>query len=51
MMKGAIWSAIVASVASLVQAAPVEVDADIIPNQFIVQLRPGIPASAIFEHH
>jgi subtilisin family serine protease len=51
MMKGAIWSAIVASVASLVQAAPVEVDADIIPNQFIVQLRPGIPASAILEHH
>uniref|UniRef100_A0A8H7NGM5 Peptidase S8/S53 domain-containing protein n=1 Tax=Bionectria ochroleuca TaxID=29856 RepID=A0A8H7NGM5_BIOOC len=51
MMKGAIWSAIVAPVASLVQAAPVEVDADIIPNQFIVQLRPGIPASAILEHH
>ncbi|CAH0053615.1 unnamed protein product [Clonostachys solani] len=50
-MKGTIWPAIVASVASLVQAAPVEVDADIIPNQFIVQLRPGIPASAILEHH
>ncbi|CAI6096171.1 unnamed protein product [Clonostachys chloroleuca] len=37
--------------ASLVQAAPAEVDADIIPNQFIVQLKPGIPASAILEHH
>ncbi|VUC28477.1 unnamed protein product, partial [Clonostachys rosea] len=50
-MKGAIWSPIVASAACLVRAAPVDVDADIIPNQFIVQLRPGISATSVLEHH
>lgn len=42
---------LVASTAALAQAAPANSDADIIPGQFIVQLKSGTSAASIAAHH
>jgi oryzin len=50
-MKTFIWTALVVANALSARAAPLElVDGDIIPNRFIVQLKPGASAASVVAH-